>query len=148
MCFILEWAQHFVVIYSNTQYFSNIIFKMKDSTENVIKISFLSCCLVLAGYMVSIQFLRYISNEDVSASFFKRFNLSPIDLYPTYSICFKDTNGGIFDDTNIQDYFSLGNTKEIGRKYSDALAGIERKIFVDSALKENNFFCKTCLTWM
>ena len=39
-------------------------------------------------YMTNTQVIRWLQNEDTSTISFKRFNLSPNDMYPSISICF------------------------------------------------------------
>ena len=48
---------------------------------------FKSICFLLVGYMTLRQTLRYLNNEDSSSMTYKRFNESPEDRYPTFSIC-------------------------------------------------------------
>ena len=47
--------------------------------------------------MSSIQLKRYFDNEDTSSSHKKEFNQSPNDLYPSFTYCFEDKEGGIYD---------------------------------------------------
>ena len=54
------------------------------------------CCLFMAGYMIFLQALRYFENEDTSSIHYKKFNDSPQDIYPTFSICFEDKHYGIY----------------------------------------------------
>ena len=52
--------------------------------------------------MATLQFLRYIENDDISTIAFKEFYGSPVDLYPTYSICFGSDSGDIFDNEQLK----------------------------------------------
>ena len=46
----------------------------------------LACC-IFATYMTAKQIIRFLENDDSTAIHFRRFNLSPKDTYPTFSIC-------------------------------------------------------------
>ena len=48
-------------------------------------------CLLLTGFAVVMQVLRFIRNEDTSTIIYKPFNKSPKDKYPTFSLCFSST---------------------------------------------------------
>ena len=68
--------------------------------------------------MTILQILRYYKNKDTSSISYKRFNASPYDLYPAFSICFQDDMGGIYDSQY------LNNTARITRlDYTNMLAG-------------------------
>ena len=47
-------------------------------------------CLVVTFYLVGLTLIHYLQNEDTSVVSDKKFNLTPDDLYPTYTICFVD----------------------------------------------------------
>ena len=53
---------------------------------------FRTICFLLAGYMGLTQVLRYFDNEDASSINYKTFNDSPLDIYPTFSICLHATD--------------------------------------------------------
>lgn len=96
---------------------------MNVPTEKIIRATFLAICLFGTVYMVLIQFFRFMENEDVSASNFRRLNGSPRDLYPTYSICLKDNEGSIFVNEKLSSLFGL---KEMdGKAYALILSGTE-----------------------
>ena len=63
---------------------------------DVLAKGFKLCCLFMAGYMIFLQALRYFENEDTSSIHYKKFNDSPQDIYPTFSICFEDKHYGIY----------------------------------------------------
>ena len=44
-------------------------------------------CFILAGYMAFTQALRFLDNDDSSSIGYKNFNKTPVDRYPTLSIC-------------------------------------------------------------
>ena len=48
-------------------------------------------CIISTGYMSFLQFKYYLSNEDVSAITYHKFNAEPQDEYPTFTICLKNT---------------------------------------------------------
>ena len=47
-------------------------------------------CCIFATYMTAKQVMRFLENGDSTAIHFRRFNLSPKDKYPTFSICLTD----------------------------------------------------------
>ena len=99
---------------------------MKPSTGKAIKHIFAVCCVLLTGYMVMLQLLRFIQNNDVSTSDFKRFNHSPLDVYPTYSICMNSNKGGIFVDQYLEDAFGPDDSDQINSEmYASMLSGKE-----------------------
>ena len=49
-------------------------------------------CFILAGYMALTQALRYLDNKDASSIHYKTFNETPLDIYPTFSICLTSTD--------------------------------------------------------
>ena len=53
---------------------------------------FRTICFLLAGYMGLTQVLRYFDNEDASSINYKTFNETPLDIYPTFSICLHATD--------------------------------------------------------
>ena len=70
-------------------------------------IIFKLACFFLAGYMAVTQICRFIENQDTSSISFKRFNRTPKDKYPTFSLCFEGTefhwyhNMEIFNDHEL-----------------------------------------------
>ena len=46
----------------------------------------------MAGYMGLTQVVRYFDNEDASSINYKTFNETPLDIYPTFSICLHATD--------------------------------------------------------
>ena len=77
-----------------------------------------TACVVLALYMAILQVLRYLENKDSSSVHYRRFNFSPIDRYPTLTICIHTRRGEIYDAQYIN--------KTLGIKtqaYADILSG-------------------------
>ena len=69
------------------------------------------------------QIRRYLDNKDTSSFHTKEFNQSPLDLYPSFTYCFEDKTGGIYDKRNFTELTGL--TREA---YQKALMG-EKEIF-------------------
>ena len=67
--------------------------------------------------MTVTQITRYFENRDASSVHYKRFNVSPDDKYPTFSICFK---GGLYWYHDMLIYNSFGVTST---KYEQLLKG-------------------------
>ena len=60
--------------------------------QSRLKVTFGLVCLFFAGYMTLTQFVRYLENEDSSIINQIQFNQTPLDKYPTFSICLKGPN--------------------------------------------------------
>ena len=54
-----------------------------------LKVIFTLICFFAALYMTITQVIRYCENDDSSSISYKQFNQTPLDKYPTFSICFK-----------------------------------------------------------
>ena len=61
--------------------------------------------------MTKTQIIRFIENEDSSAITFKRFNQSPEDKYPTFSLCFKGAPLSWYHDDLIFSRFGLTSSR-------------------------------------
>ena len=73
-------------------------YKNKDKTNHrTLRLPFVIACIFMTIYMSSIQLKRYFDNEDTSSSHKKEFNHSPNDMYPSFTYCFEDKEGGIYD---------------------------------------------------
>ena len=64
------------------------------------------CCLV-AIYMAINQISRFIENRDASTIIYKRFNRSPDDRYPTFSLCFQGSDISWYQDELIFKEFGI-----------------------------------------
>ena len=53
--------------------------------------------------MSSLQVGRYFRNEDTSSYATKEFNQTPLDLYPSFSYCFVDEKGGLYNKQSFTD---------------------------------------------
>ena len=62
---------------------------------------------MLAIYMSSLQIRRYLENKDTSSSSTREFHQSPRDLYPSFSYCFEDRDGGLYDKRNFTEHTGL-----------------------------------------
>lgn len=94
---------------------------------------FKSICFILAGYMALTLYLRYLCNDDSSSIAFKRFNESPVDRYPTFSMCLLSSPLNpliIFLNDNSKAKFNLS-----GKEYDQLLKGsnISRSLWLTKA---------------
>ena len=68
--------------------------KRKSRTLNLLSKygTFLHGCLCMAitSYLVGLTLIHYLQNNETSVVSPKKFNLTPKDLYPTYTICFVE----------------------------------------------------------
>ena len=71
------------------------------------KVLFTMVCFLLAAYMTNTQVIRFLRNDDSTTIAFKRFNLSPDDKYPTFSICFTGAELHWYNDKNIFDQYGI-----------------------------------------
>ena len=51
---------------------------------------FFIICSSMLLYMISKEVMRYMNNDDESSIEFKKFNASPEDKYPAFSLCFDE----------------------------------------------------------
>ena len=59
-----------------------------ERSKNIFQLS----CTALAIYMTVIMIQRFVGNDDTTSIVYRRYNQTPRDQYPTYSICFKGPN--------------------------------------------------------
>ena len=57
-------------------------------------------CFLFTGYIIFIQFQKYLDNRDSTVVFRKHFESDKDKLYPTFSLCLKGRVGKIFDYTS------------------------------------------------
>ena len=57
-------------------------------------------CFLFTGYIIFIQFQKYLDNRDSTVVFRKNFESDKDKLYPTFSLCLKGRVGKIFDYTS------------------------------------------------
>ena len=90
------------------------------SSYKVISTTVGAFCFIMADYMTVKQILQYTKNNDVSTIGFEKFNESPKDVYPTFTLCFEDN----FEVGKLFDAQRLNETAGITPKeYSDILLG-------------------------
>ena len=75
-------------------------------------------CTFLAAYMTLILAGRYLENRDATAITYKRYNLSPQDKYPTFSVCFEGPEFHFYHDIPLFDAYSL-----TANQYKQLLSG-------------------------
>ena len=73
------------------------------------------------------QIRRYLDNKDTSSFSTKEFNMSPLDLYPSFTYCFEDHKGGLYDKRNFTEVTGL--TRE---EYQKVLMG-KKELFNDKS---------------
>ena len=73
----------------------------------IIRAVFTLICIALALYMSSLQVYRYFENNDTPSFSNKEFNESPADMYPSFSYCFEDNFGGIYDKQHFSEFDGL-----------------------------------------
>ena len=61
--------------------------------------------------MTNTQVIRLLKNDDSTTIAFKRFNLSPRDKYPTFSMCFKGAELRWYNDKFIFDQYGISSSK-------------------------------------
>ena len=80
------------------RYLGSIMLTFKQGGQ----VLFQAGCLMLAGYMSCQQFAQYILNDDSSILGYRKFNESPKDVYPAFTVCITSYDGGtIFKDENF-----------------------------------------------
>ena len=89
---------------------------------NVSKSIFTVICLCSLGYMIYLEIERFLENNDSSSISFRKFNKSPKDEYPTFTICIGTIYYlEIFDNVYLNQTFNLSS-----KIYSEVLRGIEK----------------------
>ena len=107
-----------------------------------IKIFFKTFCICLAlGFILKLV-LKFMKDEDKPVMSFKKFNQSPIDKYPSYTICFEgqdksldmdEDQGRIFKRSNgTYEHYVKGNIDDssLGRnKFEEETKGVKELLF-------------------
>ena len=71
------------------------------------KFIFQIVCFILATYMTTILIDRYNQNKDVTSIKFKKYNLTPRDKYPAFSLCFQGASFYWNQDLRIFERYGL-----------------------------------------
>ena len=74
---------------------------------NRAKVVFLLICFFLTAWMSMKQIERFLENRDASSIRYKRFNESPLDKYPTFSLCFKGPEIYWMNEKSLFDKFEV-----------------------------------------
>ena len=74
-------------------------------TKNCIRFA----CLLLVGYMTTLQVHRYFENKDVSSVSMKEYNSVPQNTYPTFTICWW--RDAIYDKDYLMENHGITSTK-------------------------------------
>ena len=101
----------------------------------ILRAIFTFVCIALTLYMCTKQVYLYFENNDTLSFDYKEFNQSPSDLYPTFSYCFEDNFGGVYDKT----YFSEvnGMTRQ---QYQKVLLGRDEFMLINLIPNDTNIF--------
>ena len=99
-------------------------------------------CFLLAAYMTLTQIIRFLGNGDTSIITHKKFNQSPQDKYPTFSICIQGQD--IYWNHVDNLFWVFGMTSE---EYVEMLKGngwrytydISQPLYKKEAIKLNDF---------
>ena len=104
-----------------------------------IKILFKTFCISLALGFILKLILKFIKDEDKPVMSFKKFNQSPIDKYPAYTICFEgrdnaddEDQGRIFKEKNgTYENFVKGKVEDSKgqTKFEDKTKGVKELLF-------------------
>ena len=81
------------------------------------------------------QIQRYLDNEDTSSFSTKEFNKSPLDLYPSFTYCFVDHKGGLYDKRNFTEL--TGFTRE---EYQKVLMGEKEVVNNESDIETEKVY--------
>ena len=106
---------------------------------NRAKVAFLLICFFLTAWMSLNQIERFLENRDNSSIRYKRFNESPLDQYPTFSLCFKGPDIYwknemlLFDLFGIssQQYVNIMKGNQAWKYVYDDRTRVNRKDFMD-----------------
>ena len=63
-------------------------------------------CISLLIYTSTLLVLRYLKNEDYSKLSYKKFNESPEDLYPEFTVCFNKGVNKLYKNNYLKAHFS------------------------------------------
>ena len=109
----LQVALILLACISLTFLFSYLSKKMNFNKRTLMKHgsrTFSVACFLLAAYMTFTQILRYFENSDASSVGYRKFNESPQDRYPEFTMCFTSIqydkyHGGDNENGLIYSYF-------------------------------------------
>ena len=90
--------------------------------ENLFSKLSLLFCFCMAWYMTYLQFNYYLSNGDLVAISYRKFNAEEKDEYPTITVCLWGATGAISNKIN-DIWISPNNTKNEKRNYYEYLSG-------------------------
>ena len=76
------------------------MFGQEPLTMNKYKIFFQLLCIAGAVIMTSLCVVKYLNNDSVVSLSYQVFQVTPEDVYPSISICFRNPSFGPFVDTN------------------------------------------------
>ena len=77
------------------------------------KVTFKLVCFLLAAYMTITQIVRYLENRDASSISYKKFNQTPRDRYPTFSICLQGAELYSYYDTFMMNSLGITSTQYV-----------------------------------
>ena len=80
-------------------------------------------CIYLAGYMTLTESLRYVENKDTSSFGYKKFGETPLDKYPTFSICLHSSQQNFFEYLDLTLSDITGRSTKTFADYENILRG-------------------------
>ena len=108
---------------------------MGEYAYKLIKHAVIGFCFLMAVYMTVKQIIHFSQNNDLTVISYKQFNDRPKDVYPTFTICFRDFSdwGTLYNLTYVNETAAITPIE-----YLSILKGIEddQKI---SNIKEVDF---------
>ena len=97
---------------------SNTMLSLVEQVCKRLKLVFQAFCFILASNMSVLMVFRFYKNNDTSTVSYKLFNETPLDRYPTFSICLRRS-----DSIYRKEY--LNQTKVFTPKnYGEILQGL------------------------
>ena len=84
--------------------------KMEKIFSRLTKPIFFLLCTIVLIVMVYLEARRYFMNDNASSISFKKFNTSPRDTYPSFTLCFQGDKGGTIFNLSRNDALSYWKT--------------------------------------
>ena len=105
---------------------------------------FKTICFGLLIFLVGIEFQKYFENNDVSSTYYKKFENHKEDVYPTFSFCIVSYNGRLFQGAlgNLtKEYwrYTRGKIRIDGNPNANQLSQVE---FDDAVIDLNSVFLR------
>lgn len=95
--------------------------------KSTLRVSFFLLCLAITGYLVYLQFLYFMKNEDVASISHRTLNAKEKDEYPIFTICFRSIYLNTIFEKDL--FNNTGITPESYQKYLSGLLQNVTNIF-------------------